>query len=187
VARERRGLAGEHLGRATLLIPSSDDDETARAVHRQLRRAAGRAVTVIAERVSGQEWSRAFGLASRCCALVQALGTVDVGATTSRYALYALLFDADRGADLDRFVTDAIGPLLDYDRQRATALVPTLTAYYAHGANLARTARALHIHLNTLLKRLDRATAVLGCDWRNDGDLQRPLALRLHELRGRLG
>ena len=60
----------------------------------------------------------------------------------------------------------------------------TLTAYFHHGGNLTRTAGALHIHLNTLLKRLDRVETVLGRDWRApDTALQLHVALRLHALR----
>ena len=40
------------------------------------------------------------------------------------------------------------------------------------------------MHLNTLLKRLDRVAAVLGEDWRSpDRALPLQVALRLHELR----
>jgi DNA-binding PucR family transcriptional regulator len=39
------------------------------------------------------------------------------------------------------------------------------------------------VHVNTLLKRLDRAGSVLGLDWRDGNDLELRLALRLHELR----
>ncbi|SFW78823.1 helix-turn-helix domain-containing protein [Amycolatopsis australiensis] len=183
IARERAGLAGEHLGRATMILPSADDDRTVEEVHSRLRRSLGGPVLVAGERAAGHDWSRAFALAGRCGAVMRALGHTDLGATTRRYALYAMVFDADRAGDLERFLAGSIGPLVEYDRQRGTDLVDTLTAYYRHRANVAATARALHVHVNTLLKRLDRAGTLLGQGWRDGNDLELRLGLRLHELR----
>ncbi|GHF51486.1 hypothetical protein FHX82_004023 [Amycolatopsis bartoniae] len=183
IARDRSALAGEHLGRATMVLPSDDDDRTVEEVHRRLRRTLGGPVVVVGERAVNHDWARAFSLASRCAAVVRALGHTDLGATTARYALYAMVFDTERVRDLDRFIAGSLGPLLDYDRRRGTDLVGTLGAYHVHRANVAATARALHLHVNTLLKRLDRAGKVLGLDCRQDNDLELRLALRLHQLR----
>lgn len=183
IARDRSGLAGEHLGRATMILHSVDDDQTVEEVHHRLRRTLGGPVVVVGERVIGHDWSRAFSLASRCGAVLHAIGHTDLGATTGRYALYAMIFDTGRVRELDRFISDAIGPLLDYDQRRGTDLVGTLDAYYGHRANVAATARALHVHVNTLLKRLDRAGNVLGLGWRHENDLELQLVLRLHRLK----
>ncbi|WP_410573209.1 helix-turn-helix domain-containing protein [Amycolatopsis sp. cmx-4-61] len=183
IARERAGLAGEHLGRATTILPGADAEATVAEVHTRLRRALGGPVVVVGERAAGHDWSRAFSLAGRCGAVLRALGHTDGGATTRQYALYAMVFDPERAGELDRFLAGSIGPLLEYDRRRGTDLVGTLGAYYVHRANVAATARALHLHVNTLLKRLDRAGTVLGGDWRRDDDLELQLGLRLHRLR----
>jgi DNA-binding PucR family transcriptional regulator len=114
---------------------------------------------------------------------MRAIGHTDLGATTGRYALYSLLFDTERVCELDRFISDSIGPLLAYDQRRGTDLVDTLSAYYVHRTNVAATARALFVHVNTLLKRLDRADTVLGLDRRRANDLELQLGLKLHQLR----
>jgi hypothetical protein len=183
IARDRSGLAGEHLGRATMILHSVDDDQTVEGVHSGLRRTLGGPVIVSGERAVDHDWSRAFSLASRCGAVMRVIGHTDLGATTRRYALYAMLFDTERAGELDRFLADSIGSLLDHDRRRGTDLVETLSAYYVHRSNVAATARALHVHVNTLLKRLDRASTVLGLDWRHENDLELQLGLRLHRLR----
>jgi len=183
IARDRAGLAGEHLGRATMILQSADDDRTVEEVHQRLRRTLGGPVVVVGERAVNHDWSQAFSVASRCGAVMRAIGHADLGATTGRYALYAMIFDTERVRELDRFIAGSIGPLLDYDQRRGTDLVGTLSAYYVHRANVAATARALHVHVNTLLKRLDRAGSILGLDWRHDNDLELQLGLRLHRLR----
>ncbi|WP_290057294.1 helix-turn-helix domain-containing protein [Amycolatopsis solani] len=183
IARDRSGLAGEHLGRATMILPGTDAERTVQEVHSGLRRSVGGPVTVVAEGAADHDWARAFALAARCGAVMRAIGHTDTGATTAGYALYAMVFDPERAGELDRFLTGAIGPLLDHDRQRGTDLVATLGAYYENRANVAATARALHVHVNTLLKRLDRAGTILGVDWRQGNDLELQLGLRLHQLR----
>lgn len=183
IAREHAGLAGEHLGRATMILPGGDHTRTVAEVHTRLRRTLGGPVIVVGEQAVGHDWSRAFSLAARCGAVLRAIGHTDLGTTTRRYALYAMVFDPERAGELDHFLSATLGSLLDYDRRRGTDLVETLGVYHDHRANVAATARALHVHVNTLLKRLDRAGAVLGLDWRHENDLELQLGLRLHRLR----
>ncbi|MFI1023747.1 helix-turn-helix domain-containing protein [Streptomyces olivaceus] len=184
---EWSGLAGEYLGRATMLLRADDAEEAASALHRRLRRALGVPVLVAADRVDGREWARSFGLTWRCVEVMRSLGETDRGSATVQYAMYAIVFDPERAHDLDRFLADCLGPLLEYDRRRSTALVATTAAYFAQGGNLSRTARFLHVHMNTLLKRLDRVGVLLGDGWRSpDRALRLHLAVRLHQLRGAL-
>lgn len=184
LSHEWGGLAGEHLGRATLLLEAVNVERTAHTVHARLRRDLGGPVRVVVEPAANDQWSRAFEVASGCCRLMRTLGIADRGSTAGEYAMFAILFDSGRSDDLDRFLSDSIGPLLAYDARRSTALVATLTAYFEHAGNLTRTARALHVHMNTLLKRLDRVASLLGEDWRSpDRMLRTNVALRLHILR----
>jgi len=181
------GLAGEHLGRAALLATTSDPARLAETVHGHLRRELGSPVRVVAETVTGHHWGRAFDIAGKCCDLMPILGATDRGSTTEPYAMFAVLFDADRAADLTRFLDDALKPLLDHDTRRSTELVATLSAYFGNAGNATRTAGALHVHMNTLLKRLDRVDSILGKGWRApDRALQLQVALRLHELRSQM-
>lgn len=66
--------------------------------------------------------------------------------------------DAD---ELDAYVRAAIGPLIDYDAEHDSALVPTLEQFLALG-NAAEAARRLFIHVNTLRHRLARIEALVG-------------------------
>ncbi|MEU6244050.1 GAF domain-containing protein [Streptomyces sp. NPDC047024] len=182
---EWSGLAGEYLGRATMLLHTDDPETVAEALHHRLRRRLGTPTLVVADRITGHDRSRSFTLAQRCLDVMRCLGDTDRGSTTRHYAMYALVFDPQRAHELQDFVTDTLGPLLTYDQRRSTDLVATAAAYFTHSGNLSRTARALHVHTNTLLKRLDRIGAVLGEEWRGgDAGLRVHLAVRLHQLRG---
>jgi DNA-binding PucR family transcriptional regulator len=82
------------------------------------------------------------------------------------------------------FVQRTVGPVLDYDARRGTALAKTLDAYFGAGGSLARAAETLHVHVNTVTQRLDRVAQLLGADWHHPGRaLEVQLALRLNGLR----
>ncbi|MFE3165346.1 helix-turn-helix domain-containing protein [Streptomyces sp. NPDC059224] len=181
---EWSGLAGEYLGRGTMLLHTDDPETAAAELHHRLRHRLGSPTLVVLDRVTGHDRSRSFTLAQRCLDVMRSLGDTDRGATTRHYAMYALVFDPRRAHELRDFISDTLGPLLDYDRRRSTDLVATAAAFFTHSGNLSRTAHALHIHTNTLLKRMDRIGAVLGADWRaGDWGLRVHLALQLHQLR----
>jgi DNA-binding PucR family transcriptional regulator len=117
---------------------------------------------------------------------MQALGRQGA-ASSAELGVYGLLLSQAGRGDLDRIVTAELGPLLDYDRRRRTNLIDTLEAYFAGAGNLSRTAQRLHIHVNTLYRRLDRVARLIGADWQEpERALQIHLALRLHLLRERL-
>ena len=76
--------------------------------------------------------------------------------------LFRIVSLAESPASLQRFCQDAIGPLLAYDDEHGTDLVKTLRVYLEHSQNLAQTAKAMHVHYNTLRYRLERIREVLG-------------------------
>jgi DNA-binding PucR family transcriptional regulator len=91
------------------------------------------------------------------------------------------------GNDIDTFLAATIGPVLDYDERRRTALADTLRAYFETGGSPARAAERLHVHVNTVNQRLDRIGQLLGPRWQRPGHaLEVQLALRLHALRASL-
>jgi purine catabolism regulator len=55
-----------------------------------------------------------------------------------------------------------LGPLLEYDREHDSELVKTLRVFLEQNQNLARTAKALFIHYNTMRYRLERIREMLG-------------------------
>lgn len=82
-----------------------------------------------------------------------------------------------------KFYTHYLNTLLSYDQDNNTSFTPTLKAYLAHHLNIATTSRALFIHRNTLLYRIEKIKGLLPVDLeqeKNTFALQ--LALKLYEL-----
>ena len=79
----------------------------------------------------------------------------------------------------------ALRALADYDAARRTDLLGTLEAHLAERGGVRATARALHVHPNTLRQRLERIEAVSGLDLAAEDLLSLELALKLARLENR--
>lgn len=95
-----------------------------------------------------------------------------------------LVLNRDRPDEMDSFIQETIGPLLEHDAQSGVPLLPTVRTFIEHGGRLRETAAALFVHRNTLAYRLERAAETLGADLKEpDTRLAIELALRALSLR----
>ena len=93
--------------------------------------------------------------------------------------LLHILDTSDDGAELDRYVNEWLGALIDHDRDHHSELVHTLTVYLESGGNYDRTAESLIIHRSTLRYRLGRIRELSGRDLANpDTRLNLHIAVR---------
>jgi purine catabolism regulator len=96
-----------------------------------------------------------------------------------------LLHDLRDSPELDAFVSEQLGPLLDDPSPRTRALLETLEAYLAAGARKAEAARALHLERQSLYLRLHRIEEALGVSL-DDEDVVLSLHLAVRARRFRL-
>lgn len=182
-ASTRGGLAAARQTRIVLLLPGSDPGAAARAVVRDLGRVRATDATAGAAgpTTDPAEFAQVFRDADRVASALIALGRLADGASAAEMGFVGLLLGEDR--DVRGFIGRTIGPLLEYDERRGTALVQTLQAYFTVGGGLGRAAEVLHVHVNTVTQRLDRVGQLLGADWQKpDRSLEVQLALRLHTI-----
>ncbi|WP_051695729.1 helix-turn-helix domain-containing protein [Streptomyces sp. NRRL S-244] len=182
-ARARDGLAGLHEGRVVLLAPTDGPGPLARSLAAELGQALGTPVTAgSAGPAAGPEGlPGVYAEALRCLEALHSLGHTGDGAGLSDLGFLGVLLGD--GADVGAYVDRVLGPVIAYDTQRGTELVRTLEAYFAHGSSLARTKDALHVHVNTVVQRLDRIRQILGEDWNTPaGALEIQLALRIRRV-----
>lgn len=178
------GLGGEHNGDAVLLLAGDDPGAQAGWAGIELARQAGRPVTAGAggpARGVG-DILEAHADAMRCVNALIALGRTGAAASAADLGFLGIVLG---GRDATEFIRSTLGPVLDYDERRGTELVRTLETYFSRGTNLNATKQALHVHVNTVVQRLDRVAALLGKDWNEpDNALEVQLALKLHRLAG---
>ncbi|MFB4424913.1 helix-turn-helix domain-containing protein [Streptomyces sp. QL37] len=181
------GVSAEHAGTVVLLI---DTDGTpagsaARAAAAQLGHLVQEPVTVAGTGPArgARELAAAYAEAARCLRAMRVLGREGEGAGVGELGFLGVVLG--NAKDVDGFVTSVLGPLLRYDERRGTHLVRTLRAYFGAGGSLIRAKDELHVHVNTVVQRLDRIQVLLGRDWNEpDRALELQLALRLHLLSG---
>lgn len=101
-----------------------------------------------------------FGAARLASVTARRLGTDHRVILPVDVALERLLLSSD-DATLERFVTRALGPLLQHDATRRTPLLPTLLAYLESGRSKAATADRLEVRRQTVHERLARIWQML--------------------------
>jgi DNA-binding PucR family transcriptional regulator len=67
-------------------------------------------------------------------------------------------------AELERFYSETLEPLVAYDEQYDTDLVATVETYLDNDGNVAATAQRLFTHRHTIRYRLERARELCGHD-----------------------
>jgi sugar diacid utilization regulator len=90
--------------------------------------------------------------------------------------VYRILAEVQEADSIERFVRQWLGQLLDYDAEKRTDLVETLTRYLENGGSYDATARAVAVHRSTLKYRLQRIREISGHDL-TDPDTQFNLQL----------
>ncbi|MFF2656752.1 helix-turn-helix domain-containing protein [Kitasatospora sp. NPDC058032] len=190
-----RGIGAEHGEAVVLLVPAGEGgaaerdatggSEAAQHAAERLARLAGFPVTVGAGRPAAGPvaLAAAYGEGLRCVRALRVLGRSGEGASARALGFLGVLLGD--GHDVAGFVRATLGPLLEYDARRGTELVRTLRAYFDCGGSLTRAKDELHVHVNTVVQRLDRVEVLLGGDWNGpERSLELQLALRLQRLSG---
>lgn len=181
------GVSAEHEAAVVLLLPGEGTapGEAARLAAERLGRLIGTPVTVAGTGPAAgpRAIADAHTEAVRCLRALHVLDRTGQGAGVTELGFLGVLLGDDH--DVDGFVTATLGPLLEYDSRRGTQLVRTLRAYFDCGGSLTRAKEELHVHVNTVVQRLDRVQALLGAGWNApEQALELQLALRLHLLSG---
>lgn len=178
------GLVGEHEGLLTVLAPFREPMVAAREVWNAVHRVQKDSVLAVAGPPvrSAEMLGHSFDHAHRCVQLVKSLNPGEGVIDAQAYEPYMAMFGAG-GKEPSAFVDSIIGPVLRWDAERGTQLFETLRAFSDSYASPSRTARVLHVHINTLTQRLERISALLGEDWREPEPLFRvSVAVRLHSV-----
>ncbi|MFD4693484.1 PucR family transcriptional regulator [Streptomyces sp. NPDC058463] len=84
--------------------------------------------------------------------------------------LYRILGPGNDYRELEAFVHEWLGQLMDYDARHHAAMVETLARYFDCGGNYDETAASLAIHRSTLRYRLQRIRDISGNDLANVED-----------------
>ncbi|TQM13289.1 PucR family transcriptional regulator [Pseudonocardia kunmingensis] len=107
---------------------------------------------------------RSWREATRALAVRQRSVTPDGVTAHDDLGMYRILGAGGNSDEVDQYIREWLGSLLDYDARHRADLVVTLSSYLEHGGNYDATAHSLTIHRSTLRYRLQRIREVSGYD-----------------------
>jgi purine catabolism regulator len=153
-------------------VPTGDDTTVRTALtriadtmDRELRLTRGGRIACV---VSGPVVAEVPGLVRSTAAarearrIVRSLGRGPRVVMSADLGVYRLLSRLVDDPELETFVTEQLGALLEYDARHGRELVRTLDEYLACSLSKSRTAAALGVRRQTLYSRLERISALLG-------------------------
>ncbi|MFC5402659.1 PucR family transcriptional regulator [Cohnella soli] len=86
-------------------------------------------------------------------------------------------------SEMESFVHKSLGAVSDHDRAFGTSFVATLDYYFKYNRNVTEAAKAMFIHRNTFIYRIDKIKELLHTDLKDTDELfQLQLALKLFRL-----
>jgi purine catabolism regulator len=163
-------LPGEGLAVVVALRSASSRTEVAGRLSAMLRRAAasrmdGAEVVVCVGGVS-RAWSQLGGELRNALEMSHAVAHApdrewfDSTAPSLEGLLWALRDDEA----LREFVTRRLEPVAAHDREHRTQFMQTLRSFCDHSGRITETARELHLHRQSLYKRLQNIEELIGGD-----------------------
>lgn len=162
-----QSIQGRHGGMLVLITDHRPDPAR---LHHALREGIdARPVTI---GISGRceqpsDFARSFADAHRAFNIRRRSRIPDGATAFDELGFYRLVDVANTEGQVEDFVREWLGTLLDYDDARKSDLVYTLAQYLECGGNYDHSAAALHIHRSTLRYRLGRIRELTGFDLRN--------------------
>lgn len=122
------------------------------------------------------ELPRSLREAQMALRLQQTLPSAGGACEYSKLGVFRMLAAIPNLSEVDTFVREWLGVLIDYDASKHAELVKTLTQYLEHGGNYDATALTLSVHRSTLKYRLQRIRELTGLEL-NDPDVHFNLQL----------
>jgi DNA-binding PucR family transcriptional regulator len=113
------------------------------------------------------DFPRSFREARFALTMQGTVSKADQAVSFDDLGVFRILAESDETASIERFVHQWLGRLLQYDEEKQSRLVSTLSAYLEAGGNYAATSLELAVHRSTLKYRLQRIREISGHDLSN--------------------
>ncbi|MGC5325196.1 PucR family transcriptional regulator [Brevibacillus sp. SYSU BS000544] len=99
------------------------------------------------------------------------------------YSVYHFLDSNIKPSEMEDFFQKCLGSIYQHDLSYGTSFMNTLENYFIHNRNVSEAAKAMFIHRNTFIYRIDKIKEMLNSELKNSEELlQIQLALKLFRL-----
>lgn len=163
-------LIGEKDGLVLFTLGTEDEASAVEAASRAISAVqdtfAGVTASACVSKRCSQLWDMepAYAEAGKVLRLYEDVGGSGKVISTSHLGSFTALLQTDNLKELSDFATNWLRPLLAYDAEKDSSLVPTLHAYLRNWGHQRKTAEDLLIHVSTLKYRLQRIRDIGGLD-----------------------
>ncbi|OCA88129.1 transcriptional regulator [Bacillus sp. FJAT-27225] len=126
---------------------------------------------------------KSFSEATESIRLMQRLNHQNGVAHFEDHSVYHFLDSNIKDLQLEDFFMKRLGKLYEQDKTQGTDYISTLENYFANNINISETAKAMFLHRNTVIYRIDKIKEILNTDLKNSEELlQIQLALKIYRL-----
>lgn len=99
------------------------------------------------------------------------------------HSVYHFLDSNIKDMELEDFFMKSLGKIYEHDRLHGTSYIVTLENFFGNNLNISETAKAMFLHRNTLIYRIEKIKEILNSDLKNSEELlQIQLALKIFRL-----
>jgi sugar diacid utilization regulator len=166
---QMKSLTARRSGMVVLLVQDRPDgDGLHQALAAQLGSRTG-AIGIGGSCETPCEFPRSYSEALRALNIRQGSRSPHGATAFDQLGIYRILDTGESREEIEAFVREWLGSLMDYDAQKHADLVRTLSQYLECGGSYDETAAALVIHRSTLRYRLGRIREITQLDL-NDVD-----------------
>lgn len=126
---------------------------------------------------------KSFSEANEVIRLMQQVNEKNEIAHFEDYSVYHLLDSNIKESALEDFFTKSLGPIFEHDQLYGTSYMITLENYFINNLNLSETAKAMFLHRNTLIYRIEKIKGILNTDLKHSEELLKfQIALKMFRI-----
>jgi PucR family transcriptional regulator, purine catabolism regulatory protein len=126
---------------------------------------------------------KSFSEAFEVLSMIQKFNEKWVVSHFEDYSIYHFLDSNIKSSELENFFQRNLGEIYEQDLKHGTRLMETIESYFSHNRNVSEASKAMFIHRNTFIYRIEKIKEILSSDLKNPEELlQLQIALKIFKL-----
>jgi PucR family transcriptional regulator, purine catabolism regulatory protein len=185
-----------HRNNRIIILIGQNDNRTPITIN-QAKRYAGEIYNVFEKRITnttfllgiGRQYGKihslhkSFSEANESIRLMQKFDDRGGISHFEDHSVYHFLDSNIKDMELEDFFMKRLGKVYHHDQLHGTSYIITLENYFLNNLNISETAKAMFLHRNTLIYRIEKIKEILGTDLKNSEELlQIQLSLKIFRL-----
>ncbi|MEC1717300.1 PucR family transcriptional regulator [Schinkia azotoformans] len=126
---------------------------------------------------------KSFSEANEVIRLMQQINEKNEISHFEDYSVYYFIDSNIKVSALEEFFEKSLGKLFEHDKLHGTGYIATLENYFINNQNVSETAKAMFLHRNTLIYRIEKIKEILNTDLKHSEEMLRiQIALKIFRI-----